>query len=536
MFMDFIVGQNYVQALKCSESDLSILKAYLRLPVANAWFRMKKMGRKWDPKKRKMVGWDGMVSFFSLTTRKVPIGLWPHLKRHLIENEVKFSVTNRRHRLPELTTRKLGSIELYDEQFDAANKWLRYGGSGIIWAAAGFGKTEVAAAVLNHLFDKKIIHRALFVVNGLDLLKQGADRLSKRLNVKVSSIDSWDQSSNVIVANIQQLVRRIQNKDHNLLQVLARMDILIYDETHHSRSDQTTVLMRYCPAKYRMGISARPFHTYDKNDLHTMKAEDAKVLSAIGPVVARVRASKLIEQGKLSRPKIFLYPVPSLSDRELPFPVARKKLIIKNRLIHDVTRQCVLAASQAGETTLVVAGGSLELGARIYMNLKDNFNVVNLHGGVEKDFREQSRQKMIKNKLDVAIASTIYDEGIDIPNLRQVILVYGGLSAIKNEQRLGRGLRTKKGQDKAVIIDFFHYGNKHLQKHSMARLKQYLEEDAYEIFLVTDRFPKNVITLAGKDRVVETLPTKALFTELATSKKGITSSNETATADGKTGV
>jgi superfamily II DNA or RNA helicase len=317
--------------------------------------------------------------------------------------------------------------------------------------------------------------------------------------------------------------------------------MLVYDEVHHGKSDQSARLSKACPAFYRLGLSARPllvdYKTYSQKLLKEeyenrngdikeriiVKAGDARTLSFLGPIVKRVPPSVLIKAGLLARPTIYLYPLSYKDDsaEDLSWPSAKRDLIIRNRVIHNVTRKCALAAARAGETTLVVSGGSKELGLHVYQELRDaNLNVAYLHGGIKKDVRTKSRHKLSTKKLEVIVATTIYDEGVDVSNLRLLVLPYGGLSPFKTEQRLGRGLRQKMGANEAVVIAFMHYGNKHLRKHSYANLKQWLEEEAYRIKLVTNRHSSYVKKLVGVDNIVDNLPDKKLFMELKHNDNG----------------
>ena len=57
----------------------------------------------------------------------------------------------------------------------------------------------------------------------------------------------------------------------------------------------------------------------------------------------------------------------------------------------------------------------------------------------------------------------VFNEGVDIPSLNQVIMLRQTQSAIVFVQQLGRGLRLAKGKDYLVVIDFIgNYNNNFL--------------------------------------------------------------------------
>jgi len=408
------------------EEHIQTLRRLLTLPVANAYF-----ARKYRR------GWDGSIKFFGQQSKRFPYGLWPNVKYYLKKNGIAYKAYTSRESLKSLDNARLGDIKLYDYQIQAVNSWLKNGGTGVIWGPAGFGKTEISAAIIKQMLKRKLVSRILFIVNGLDLLEQATDRLHLRLGLKIGKISGGgvDLSRIVTVAAIQKLHGLIKNKDGHVLKFLSEVDLLVIDEVHHGRSDQTSMLIRNCDAKYRLGVSARPLRisheVYETKNLQSMKADDARVLAAMGPIVIRIKPSQLIEINRLAKPRIYMYPLNYKEWRQgsslenMDWQEAKNQLIVKNSVIHSVTKKQVLAAAKAGQATLVIAGGSKQLGMNIYRELQDaNLNAVYLHGSINKDFRNKSRIRMTKNRLEAIVATTIYDEGIDIPNLRQLILAY----------------------------------------------------------------------------------------------------------------
>jgi superfamily II DNA or RNA helicase len=92
----------------------------------------------------------------------------------------------------------------------------------------------------------------------------------------------------------------------------------------------------------------------------------------------------------------------------------------------------------------------------------------------------RERDDVIKDlqsgKIKAIIATTIYDEGVDIPNLRSLILAGGGKSTVAQLQRIGRGLRTYVGKDEVLVVDFNDKTGSVLKRHSAARRKVWKDE------------------------------------------------------------
>ncbi len=67
---------------------------------------------------------------------------------------------------------------------------------------------------------------------------------------------------------------------------------------------------------------------------------------------------------------------------------------------------------------------------------------------------------MKDEKLDYIFTVDIFNEGIDIPRVNQVIMLRPTQSAIIFVQQLGRGLRKTKNKDYLTVIDFIGNYNK----------------------------------------------------------------------------
>jgi len=456
----------------------------------------------------KKPGWDGTVSFLNPRLNSFSRGLWPQVKFAMQENGLKYEFKKITPvLLPQINELDIGpNLTLRPDQAEALNCWLKREGFGIICAPPGWGKTELSAgalATLNGNFEK-----ALFIVNGLDLLLQAKERFTAKLTKSVGIIggNEWNPQR-LTVATIQTLYSVIKDKTHEhhkeLNALLKETDFIIHDECHHSRSKQIRSVLSRANARYCLGLSARPFHAYNQ-DVQRMTAEDAIVLAYLGPVVYHQTASDQIEKGHLAKPYVLLIPILHPLADEMKWAEARRQLFYSKTMLDTMT-SLTKAAAEAQQTTLIISGNSLDFNHRIYEALNEaDINAVALSGSIDKDERQDARRQLNQKGLEAIVATTIFDEGVDIPNLRQLILAYGGKSLIKIDQRTGRSLRKKQeGKNVAVIVDFLAYGNKHLEKHSRIRLKRYLEEESYELQLVFPDKHSKYIRRILKDKATE---------------------------------
>jgi superfamily II DNA or RNA helicase len=101
-----------------------------------------------------------------------------------------------------------------------------------------------------------------------------------------------------------------------------------------------------------------------------------------------------------------------------------------------------------------------------------------IHGDEDTDVRENTLKDFADKTLGVLIASTILDEGVDVPAIDALICAGSRKSRIKTLQRLGRGLRGRK----LVVVEFANYTHDFLLRHSLERLEDYQKEDCFNIY------------------------------------------------------
>lgn len=512
--IELLATSKTITVARCGPKTLAELRAYLTVPVKDQYFAS-----------RAKRGWDGTTKFLS-AKNTFSRGLWQQVKHWLEECRYKYEI---KKVTPNLLVQRQNPVinqqlTLRPNQLEALNRWLRRDGFGIIYAPVAFGKTELAAAALATVKPK----RALFLTNSLDLLLQTKERFEQRLPGLQPGLiggSHWEPRR-VTVCTVQTLYNVLKSKDHprlgELKNLLAETDLVIADECHHSKSTQIRTIIRHAGARYCMGLSARPFHVYDR-DLQRMTAEDASILACLGPVVYKESTSELIDQGQLAKPRLLLVPLDHPLADEMPWATARKLLFAHQGLL-DTAVALTKAAAEAGQATLVITGNSLAFNRRIHKALvAAGVNAEELHGGVDKEVRQQARLDLNRDGLQAAVATTIFDEGVDIPNLRQLVLAYGGKSLIKLDQRVGRSLRKKQeGANAAVIVEFVSYGNKYLYSHSLTRLKRYMEEKEFELCLMyPERHSRHVRRLLkGRATELNQLPDVNYYRALAAAPEG----------------
>jgi superfamily II DNA or RNA helicase len=87
--------------------------------------------------------------------------------------------------------------------------------------------------------------------------------------------------------------------------------------------------------------------------------------------------------------------------------------------------------------------------------------------------RRNALEAFKAGELKRLVATSLCDEGIDLPIASVLVLVSGGRSRAKTEQRTGRVLRQFAGKESGLIYDFVDKFHGLMYKHFRQRLAVY---------------------------------------------------------------
>lgn len=103
-----------------------------------------------------------------------------------------------------------------------------------------------------------------------------------------------------------------------------------------------------------------------------------------------------------------------------------------------------------------------------------------VNGELEKAHNQAARKAIMAGEVLVAVGTSVWGEGTDIPSLRWVINAKAGKPGLELKQLVGRLMRKSKGKWRAGFVDFRDDHDPTFAKRSKARLK-YLESDGHVV-------------------------------------------------------
>jgi superfamily II DNA or RNA helicase len=107
---------------------------------------------------------------------------------------------------------------------------------------------------------------------------------------------------------------------------------------------------------------------------------------------------------------------------------------------------------------------------------------------VTGEVKGERRRKVFDSveSLDAIVADTIADEGLDLPQIRSLVITGGGASSVRTLQRVGRAVRPWKDKKVAIVVDVWDQTDYFIE-HGYKRFELYKTEPAWRINVVRSK-------------------------------------------------
>lgn len=350
--------------------------------------------------------------------------------------------------------------------------------------------TEIACGVLQQLLPVLRPGKHLvFLTGSKEIFDQSHKRISERLGIKVGKIGDgkWDIQpiTVVMIPSVSRYLtakakgkadpKKYKEKHDLVMDFIKNTDGFIADEVHHASSESWfNLIMKMENAYYRLGMTGT---VGEKDSIGYMR-----LVSSTGRILIKVSNDFLIKEGYSAKPVIHLHRHDASSFNE-PYGVARKIGIVHSSSRNAKICQDVLLKSLDNEQCLVIVnetehGNVLmdKLGNQLHKMGVQDLTVDFIHGECTSAHRNGSLEKFAKGEINVLIATSIMDEGVDISGINCIFLAAGGKSSRQVLQRIGRGLRKKSDGSGVEVHDYIDDHNGYLMNHTQERISVYRQQ------------------------------------------------------------
>lgn len=318
------------------------------------------------------------------------------------------------------------------------NNLRKYERKGLLISATGTGKTYLSAFDVRNANPKRV----LFIAHRKTILQKAKETYENILRDKKIVIYGEEDidEADVVFAMIQTL-----SKENHMTKFSPDyFDYIVVDEVHHGGAKSYQSVLNYFIPKFLLGMTATPergdnfdiYKLFDNNIAYEIRLHDALKEELLSPF-HYFGISDIEIDGELINEKSGI-----------------KKLTADARVNHIIEKSRFYGYSGDKIHGLIFVSRVDEA-----LLLEEKFQergvkAIALTGDDSDEKRERSIAQLENGEIEYIITVDIFNEGVDIPCVNQVILLRPTESSIVYIQQLGRGLRKYPDKEYVVILDF----------------------------------------------------------------------------------
>lgn len=312
-----------------------------------------------------------------------------------------------------------------------------YAKRGLLISATGTGKTYLSG------FDVKNAkaERVLFIAHRKTILSKAKETFETIIKDKKMGIyDGNIGEEDYVFAMIQTMSK----KEH--LEKFSKdyFDYIIIDEVHHGGAKSYQSLINYFTPKFMLGMTATP-ERGDNFDIYELFHHN---------IAYEIRLHDALREELLCPFHYFGISDIEVDGELITEKTAIKKLTADERVNHIIEKSRFYGYSGDKLHGLIFVS-RIEEAIELTEKMKNRGIRCEVLTGEDSDSkREKTISDLEEGKIEYIITVDIFNEGVDIPCINQVILLRPTESSIVYIQQLGRGLRKYEGKEYVVILDF----------------------------------------------------------------------------------
>ena len=338
----------------------------------------------------------------------------------------------------------------------------------LVISATGTGKTYLSALDVKQF--EPTPKRVLFIVHRERIaraaLKSYQRVLGDRYTYGLLSGGHRDFEATALFSTVQSLARQ-----ENLARFAPdAFDYIVIDEVHRAGARSYQKVVEYFKPKFLLGMSATP-----------ERSDSFDVFALFNHVVPfEIRLSDALDNHLVTPFHYFgVSAGEGIGDNQVPDPETLAAQIIEQSDKYGYSGprlKCLVFCSRVREADEVAE--RLRAAGRRALSLAGSSSDEEREGAISRLEQDEDAP----DSLEFLLSVDIFNEGIDIPTVNQVILARPTQSAIVFVQQLGRGLRIDEQKEFVTVIDFVGnyksnynipvalYGDRSLEREKLRRL------------------------------------------------------------------
>lgn len=321
---------------------------------------------------------------------------------------------------------------------------------GLVISATGTGKTYLAAFDVAQLKP----NRVLFVVHREQILKKSMESFKKIIGGNDSDFGMLSGTEKKIDAKyLFATIQTISKENYYKLFEKNAFDYILIDEVHKAGAASYNKIIDYFHPQFLLGMTATPertdgfniFELFDYNIAYEIRLQEALEEDFLCPfhyfaVTDYEKDGSVIHENST---------ISQLTNEQ------RVQFLI-NRLNYygcsGNTPKGLVFCSRKEEAKQLALQFNIHGIASSYLSGEDSIIV-----------RENEIRRLENGEISYIFTVDVFNEGIDIPKVNQIVMLRSTESSIVFIQQLGRGLRKDSSKEFVTVIDFIgNYKNNYM--------------------------------------------------------------------------
>lgn len=359
----------------------------------------------------------------------------------------------------------------------------------LLISATGTGKTFASAFALHEWNPERV----LFLVHREQIAKQAIESYKKVFG-KSKTFGLLSGNSKVFEADYLFSTMQMMAKPEILSKFKKdEFDFIVIDEAHRIGAMSYQNIMAYFTPKFWLGMTASPERT-DNYDVYQVFHHN---------IAYEIRLQQAMEEDLLCPFHYF-----GITDFQINGDTVNEETNLKDfkRLISDERVKYVIEKIQyygySGDRVkgLVFCSSKKEAYVLSEKFREYGYETLALTGEDNQEKRESAIERLAtddrQDKLDYIFTVDIFNEGVDIPEINQIIMLRPTESPIVFIQQLGRGLRKADGKEFVVILDFIgNYKNNFMIPIALSGDRSYNKDNIRRYVLEGERIIPGASTI-----------------------------------------
>lgn len=325
----------------------------------------------------------------------------------------------------------------------------------LLISATGTGKTFLSA------FDAKSFNprRLLFVVHRENIARSAMKSFERVFGTtRICGLytgNTQEQHADFLFSTVQTLSRQ-QHLDRFRAD---EFDYIVVDESHRAGAKSYDRFLSHFSPQFLLGMTATPERT-DGVDIFRLFNHQ---------IGYEIRLQRALQEDMLCPFHYFGVADLTINDEAIEDVSDFNKLTAPER-VNRIVEKATFYGCDGGVVRGLIFCSRNEESQKLSEELnKRDYATMALDGSTSEDDRERAIRRLeapagSAEKLDYILTVDIFNEGVDIPQCNQIIMLRPTQSAIIFVQQLGRGLRKLVTREKYLtVIDFIgNYSNNYL--------------------------------------------------------------------------